>query len=338
MPTHDRFTSSAIASYVLSGISLLLVLHYGLLGALFAGLLVYSLIHLMTPMLGKRISDVRARIVAATIIGAVVVTILTFAVWGLIWLFQGNAGHGRSVLQRMADIIEASRGQFPSWLKNSLPVNADELSSMISAWLHQHALEAKSIGAEAGRIFAHLLVGMIIGALVAVRDTMPDHHIHPPLIAALRQRIFHLRDSFQSIIFAQVWISAINTAIIAVYLFILLPMAGISLPLSKSLLALTFFAGLLPVIGNLVSNTMLVIVSLSISLHTAVFSLLFMVIVHKLEYFLNARIVGTRIQARAWELLVAMLAMEAIFGIPGVIAAPVFYAYVKKELSDLKLI
>ena len=33
--------------------------------------------------------------------------------------------------------------------------------------------------------------------------------------------------------------------------------------------------------------------------------------IHKLEYFLNARIVGTQIRARAWELLIAMLAMEA---------------------------
>jgi hypothetical protein len=30
-------------------------------------------------------------------------------------------------------------------------------------------------------------------------------------------------------------------------------------------------------------------------------------VIHKLEYFLNARIVGIQINARAWELLIAML-------------------------------
>jgi predicted PurR-regulated permease PerM len=30
--------------------------------------------------------------------------------------------------------------------------------------------------------------------------------------------------------------------------------------------------------------------------------------------------------------------MEAAFGVAGVIAAPVFYAYIKKELSDRELI
>ena len=47
---------------------------------------------------------------------------------------------------------------------------------------------------------------------------------------------------------------------------------------------------------------------------------------------------GGQIQARAWELLLAMLVMEAIFGIPGVVAAPIYYAYLKNELSAQNLI
>ena len=41
---------------------------------------------------------------------------------------------------------------------------------------------------------------------------------------------------------------------------------------------------------------------------------------------------------RAWELLLAMLVMEAAFGLPGLVAAPVFYAYVKRELVDQRWI
>ena len=62
-------------------------------------------------------------------------------------------------------------------------------------------------------------------------------------------------------------------------------------------------------------------------------SLVYLIVIHKLEYFLNARLVGTQIQARAWELLLAMLVMEAAFGIAGLIAAPIYYAYLKDELS-----
>ena len=133
-------------------------------------------------------------------------------------------------------------------------------------------------------------------------------------------------------------IAAINAALTGVFLMAILPMAGIHLPFVKTLILLTFVAGLLPVIGNVISNTVIVVISLSHSLSTAGLALIFLVTVHKLEYFLNAKIVGTKINARAWELLSAMLVMEALFGIAGVIAAPVFYAYIKSELSQAELV
>jgi len=100
----------------------------------------------------------------------------------------------------------------------------------------------------------------------------------------------------------------------------------------------TFISGLLPVVGNLISNVVIVVVSLSYSPSVAIGSLLFLIVIHKLEYFLNARIVGRRIESRAWELLLAMLVMEAAFGISGVIAAPIYYAYLKDELADRGLV
>ena len=117
-----------------------------------------------------------------------------------------------------------------------------------------------------------------------------------------------------------------------------LPIFHDTLPLSKTLVLVTFIVGLLPVIGNLISNTIIVAVALSVSFPAAVMSLVFLILIHKLEYFLNARIVGGQIEARAWELLIAMLVMEAAFGIPGVVAAPIFYAYIKRELIYLRLV
>src|SRR5207302_6155651 len=104
------------------------------------------------------------------------------------------------------------------------------------------------------------------------------------------------------------------------------------------MIAVTFVAGLLPVIGNLISNTMIFVVSLAHSPFVAVASLVYLIVIHKLEYFLNARIVGTQISARAWELLIAMVAMETVFGIGGLVAAPIVYAWVKDELKCRGLI
>ena len=104
------------------------------------------------------------------------------------------------------------------------------------------------------------------------------------------------------------------------------------------MIVVTFIAGLLPVVGNLVSNAVIFVVSLAHSPFVALSSLGFLVVIHKLEYFLNARIVGAEIRATTWELLTAMLVMESAFGLAGLVAAPVCYAWLKDELSQRGLL
>jgi len=125
-------------------------------------------------------------------------------------------------------------------------------------------------------------------------------------------------------VFAQVRIAALNTGLTTLYLVVILPLFGAHLPRTKTMIGVAFVVGLLPVVGNLVSKTIMVIVSLSVSLAVAIASLVFLVIIHKLEDFLNAHIVGTQMHARAWELLLAMLVLEAAFGLVGGIAAPIY--------------
>ena len=337
MSIAEKTDHCRIASQILTALFLLMVLLKGLLGALFAGLLVYSLIHLMTPLLARHINGARARMAAAAAIGTLLIAVLTLAIWGGVIFFRGDASSLTSLFKKMADIIEISRSQIHPWIDARLPVDADGLREMITQWLREHAAEAKIVGAEAGKTVAHVLIGMIIGVMVSLHDTLSPRQ-HRPLAAELLQRAAHLSAAFRNIVFAQVWISGINTVITAIFILLILPGLGITLPLAKTLIAITFFAGLLPVIGNLISNTVLVVVALSHSLHTAMGALAFMVVLHKLEYFLNARIIGARINACAWELLIAMLVAESMFGLSGLIAAPVFYAYAKRELMARELI
>ena len=194
-----------------------------------------------------------------------------------------------------------------------------------------------TIGSDIGFFIFHVIAGMIIGGMVAFGRDMPRRELGP-LAEALDERAGVLSKAFRRIVFSQIRISALNTLLTAIYLGVLLPMFGIDLPFLKTMIAVTFLVGLLPVIGNLISNTVIVIVSFSVSPLVALSSLAYLVLIHKLEYFVNARIIGTRIKARAWELLLAMLVMDAWFGIPGLIAAPIYYAYVKDELAMRKYI
>nr|WP_217346374.1 AI-2E family transporter [Noviherbaspirillum sp. L7-7A]MBV0880787.1 AI-2E family transporter [Noviherbaspirillum sp. L7-7A] len=325
-----------IASYILTGIMLWLVLYKGLLAALFSGLLVYALVHLLAPVLGRQISDQRQRMIAVALLSGLIVTVLAGGVWAIVD-YVSDPEQIALLLQKTADIIQASRAQLPEWVRGHLPTSVDALRDMMTRWMRDHAVEARSMGEQVGRVVAHILIGMVVGAMAALYDTTEPKN-YKPLAAALHARVVSLAKAFEQIVFAQVRIAAINAVFTALFLFVALPLAGVHLPLSKSMVAITFVAGLLPVIGNLISNTVLVVVGLSHSLNVAIASLVFLITIHKLEYFLNAKIIGTHIDARAWELLAAMLVMEAVFGVPGVIAAPVLYAYLKRELDETGLV
>ncbi len=178
---------------------------------------------------------------------------------------------------------------------------------------------------------------MIIGGMISLREAISVKS-YPPLAQALAERVDRFSNAFHQVVFAQVRIAALNTLFTWTYLVVILPLLGVELPLLKTLVAVTFVVGLLPVIGNLISNTAIVIVSLSWSVEVAGVSLIYLMIIHKLEYFLNAHIIGSRIRASAWELLIAMLLMEAAFGIRGLVAAPIYYAYLKEELMSKRWI
>jgi len=316
---------------------LLLVLHAGLIAGLYAGLLVYALVHLLAPKLARFIGSRSARVVAVATLSGSIVVLLSMGVWLIAAFFFSEAGSLPVLLRKLVDLIEQARGQIPNWLGALLPQSAEALQQWLTQWIRDHATQATQVGQQTARVFVQILIGMVIGAMAALYDTTQIPRFKP-LAAALHERVATLHQSFRRVVFAQVRIAAINAAFTAIYLAVILPLAGIKLPLVKTMILVTFVAGLLPVIGNLISNSVIVMVSLSHSLGVAMASLLFLVTIHKLEYFLNARIIGTQINARAWELLAAMLVMEALFGIPGVIAAPVFYAYLKHELQAADLV
>ena len=327
-----------IASYLLAAAMLWLVLHLRLLSALLAGLLVYELVQAMVPLLGRRIPGDRARVVVVAALGAVVVGLLVLLVLGAISLLRNELGNpGLLWQQQLMPLVEKARQQLPAMLVDHLPDSVDDLRDGVIALISKHAVTLQTAGKGVARASVHILIGLVLGAIVALSRTRPAHQVGP-LAAALGQRCQRLAGAFHDIVFAQIKISLINTVLTAVFLFGVLPLLGIHVPLSKTLVAITFIVGLLPVIGNLLSNTAITVAALSVSLGVGIAALAFLILIHKLEYFLNARIVGIQIHARAWELLMAMLLLEAAFGLPGVIAAPIYYAYLKGELEARKLI
>ncbi len=326
------------ATIVATLAGLIVCLQLGLIGALLAGLLVHELVHTIAPRISFGEGGApRAQVISVGLIGGLVIGALVAGGFGALAFFRGEGASPVVLLARMADILSSSRAALPDWIGQSMPADTDTLGRAIADWLRGHARELQLAGQSFGVGVAHVLIGMIIGAMICLREVRREGE-RSLFVREGAQRVRTLAQAFRSVVFAQVKISAVNTLLTGVYLAAVLPSLGVHLPFTKTMIAVTFLAGLLPIIGNLISNSVIVIVSLSNSFAVAVGSLGFLILVHKLEYFLNARIVGGEIKASAWEILCAMLLFEAAFGLPGLIAAPIFYAYVKAELTQLEII
>lgn len=315
------------------GIALLAVLQLHLLTTLLAGLLVFQLVHslagaLRIPYLTGR----HTKILLVAVLAVVVVALLVLAGLGIGLFLRRGPDNLVTLFTQLATIVEDLRRLLPAELVSYLPADTTDVRALAAGWFREHATDLRTIGTDTLRAFVHILIGLILGGMIALYEVTP-HARQSPFLRALMTRVALLSGAFRRILFAQVPISAINTTLTALYLVVVLPMFGVHLPFTKSLIAITFIAGLLPVVGNLISNTAIFLVSLGLSFGVAMAALGYLVVIHKLEYFLNARIVGTRIEAHAWELLLAMLVLESAFGIRGLVAAPVFYAYLKSELA-----
>lgn len=313
------------------------ILMLGLLPALLGGLLVYFLVELGARQLGRAgILPSYARLIFLALITLLSVTGIAFAVMGSASFISEGPESLVVLLQRMADIVEKGRSYLPLWAHQYVPANMEEWQAAASTWLRENAGHFSLFGKELGVFLVHLIFGMIIGGMIAIRPAFQE--VHGPLGKALRERVTFLSRAFSRIVFSQVRISALNAFLTGIFLAVILPLTGNPLPLTKTMIVVTFFVGLLPIIGNLISNTVIFLIALSVSPMAAIGSLIFLIVIHKLEYFFNAHIIGTQIKSRAWEILLSMMVMEALFGIAGVVAAPIYYAYLKDELTAKKLI
>jgi predicted PurR-regulated permease PerM len=246
---------------------------------------------------------------------------------------------------------------------NALPKIADNSIPSAIAWAEEHDLnlpftdfeglkatamttvreQAKYLGdfANFARHASTTFVFIIIAIVCAVSlffnsrlDLFRESHkvrnnlysVYCDEIAARFGDFYH---SFSTVIGAQMTISAINTVLTAIFVFF------VGLPYGPVVVGLTFLCGLFPIVGNVVSNTVIVFIGFLVSAKVAFIALIFLIVVHKLEYFLNSKIIGSRIRNPIWLTLIGLIVGEKLMGVPGMILAPVILNYVRVEMSKI---
>jgi len=196
---------------------------------------------------------------------------------------------------------------------------------------------AAKIARGAGTQFLFLVVGCVVGISLFLNprfelgwdNTLPRQDLYFRCCDEIARRFGAFYGSFVTVMGAQIIISGINTALTAAFV------AAMHLPYAAVVVGVTFLCGLVPVVGNLLSNTIVVGIGFTVSPKMAMAALIFLVAIHKLEYFLNSKIVGWRIHNPLWLTLLGLVIGERILGVPGMILAPVVLNYIRLETSDV---
>ncbi len=256
-------------------------------------------------------------------------------------------------------------GYFINVAVRALPAIAQNAAPRIIAWASEHKIElpfsdyeslrelAVETAANQAQYFGRFanvahgatvqFVFLIAGCAVAISIFLDSRLVLDPPAPGMKTNLYVLcceaiaerfrafYQSFATVIGAQLVISAINTVLTAIFVLL------VHLPYAVVLIGATFLCGLLPVIGNLISNTIIIGVAFTISPRAALEALIFLVVVHKLEYFLNSKIIGHRIKNPLWLTLLALLLGERLMGIPGMILAPVVLNYLRLEATRLEV-
>jgi predicted PurR-regulated permease PerM len=330
--------------------ALLFLFYFHLMGALIGGLAVFLIVNQIHDFIGTKVHSKWAHKV--TMLAVTILTVLILSGIGLA-IYSGvtaaNANLASDFLQQLRDFL-------PTNLVSYIPEDLLVLKDHAIEFLKSHFSNLFSFTTHSMHALFIVIFGMLIGAIVAfsfLKDVavpklveteennlnveVKEEHVGP-LTKELMERIGLFASVFQKVAFAQVKISAINTVLTGIYLLVILPIAGIYIPYVKTLVLLTFIFGLIPSIGNILSNILITVLALMVSAKVAVVSLGFALLIHKLEYFINAKIVGSELKISVWEMLIVILVFLTVFGVIGSILSPVIYGYIKEELKRNNLI
>ncbi len=148
----------------------------------------------------------------------------------------------------------------PMWIADLLPADHDEVNTTLAGWMRAHAADLELAGRDTGRALIYAILGMIVGAMVALQgeiERQSARAAQPRARGTRRQPVERVPAAWCSRKCAS---RSSTPSSPAIYLVVILPAFGVDLPLRKTLIVITFVAGLLPVVGNLISNTFIVIV------------------------------------------------------------------------------
>ena len=197
-------------------------------------------------------------------------------------------------------------------LQDRLP-DSDKLAESAEHYAQSIAKSAATLG--------HLVLLALIGFVIALiyfldepkvrafRERIPGH----TMTGTLARWIEHLAEAISLTVQIQLIVAASNTVLTLPILLL------IGVPHVPALMVLIFVSGLIPVVGNLLAGSVLVMLAFQVKgwLGVGLFVVLTFVL-HKIEaYYLNPRLTARHVQLPGFVLVLSLICFEHLFGFVG---------------------
>jgi predicted PurR-regulated permease PerM len=261
--------------------------------------------------------------------------LLAFATYGLAFFIQAT-------VEALPAIAEKSLPAIIQWAgEHQIVLPFTDLNSLKEEALKMARDSAKDIGkfADFARGATTQFVYLSVGCLVAIGlflnpeiemdrpSSANQNNLYSLCCEEISRRFAAFYKSFAMVMNAQITISVINAVLTGIFMVVL------GLPHMPVAVGVTFICGMLPVVGNILSNIVVVAIGFIVSPAKGLGALAFLVVIHHLGFFLNSKIIGAKIRSPIWLTLLALVLGERLMGVTGMVLAPVVLHYIRVEAS-----
>lgn len=214
-------------------------------------------------------------------------------------------------------------------LQSHLPDSEDLAQSA-----EHYAADVAKSAAAIGRMFLSALIGLILAIVYFLDEerirAFRDGLSNKTLFGTLVRWFEHLAESVSLTVQLQLVVAACNAVLTLPVLLL------IGVPHVPALMVLIFVSGLIPVVGNLISGAVLVVLAYQVKgwLGVSLFVGLTFVL-HKVEsYYLNPRLTARHVALPGFVLILSLLAWEHLLGFAGLFVSFPFLYLVGKIRSE----
>lgn len=222
------------------------------------------------------------------------------------------------------------------------PLEPGAVKSLFASYAKTNASNLLALTGHGLKSSFLLLLAVIIAfsviSQIADNNRLTNKKTYSGFVSELLYQISLFKHCFGNFMAAQAYVALWNTFCTSVFIFLVLPIFSVDLPFKALLIGLTFLLSFVPALGNIVCNTLMAVVCAASGPAIALLAIVYLILAHKAEYLINAKVLGKMQDVSVAEMLTFLVIGETLFGLFGLIILPITYLYLRHALKEGKLL